>query len=59
LLLKNLRDYIPENATQEQIFDIIHRAWNLGLTGFKNGRETVASRIRRAEEFKIARGENY
>lgn len=59
LLLKNLQDYIPENATQEQIFDIIHRAWNLGLTGFKNGRETVASRIRRAEEFKIARGENY
>jgi hypothetical protein len=52
LLLKNLRDYIPEDATQEQIFDIIHRAWNLGLTGFKNGRETVASRIKRAEEFK-------
>ncbi|MDD5691312.1 MAG: hypothetical protein PHC37_06440 [Candidatus Omnitrophica bacterium] len=53
LLLKNLQDYIPKGATQEQIFDIIHRAWNLGLTGFKNGRETVASRIRRAEEFKL------
>jgi len=53
LLLKNLQDYIPRDATQEQIFDIIHRAWNLGLTGFKNGRETVASRIKRAEEFKI------
>jgi len=58
ILLKNLQAYIPENATQEQIFDIIHRAWNLGLTGFKNGAETVASRIRRAEEFKIARGGN-
>lgn len=54
LLLKNLQDYIPKDATQEQIFDIIHRAWNLGLTGFKNGRETVASRIKRAEEFKIS-----
>jgi len=52
LLLKNLQDYIPEDATQEQIFDIIHRAWNLGLTGFKNGKETVPSRTRRAEEFK-------
>ncbi|MBU0547296.1 MAG: hypothetical protein KJ710_03535 [Candidatus Omnitrophica bacterium] len=53
LLLKHLQDYIPEDATQEQIFDIIHRAWNLGLTGFKNGRETILSRIRRAKEFKI------
>ena len=53
LLLKNLQDYIPKDATQEQIFDIIHRAWNLGLTGFKSGRETVASRIKRAEEFKM------
>jgi hypothetical protein len=53
LLLKHLQGYIPEDATQEQIFDIIHRAWNLGLTGFKNGGETVASRIKRAEEFKL------
>ena len=59
LLLKNLQDYIPEDATQEQIFDIVHKAWNLGLTGFKNGRQTVSSRIKRAEEFKIAWGENY
>ena len=52
LLLKNLQEYIPEDATKEQVFDIIQKAWNLGLTGFKNGRETVASRIKRAEEFK-------
>jgi hypothetical protein len=51
-LLKNLQSYIPIDATQEQIFDIIHKAWNLGLSGFKNGRVTVASRIKRAEEFK-------
>lgn len=59
LLLSNLQEYIPENATQAKIFDIIHKAWNLGLTGFKNGRETVTSRTKRAEEFKIAWGENY
>ena len=59
LLIKNLRDYISEDATQEQIFDILHRAWNLGLRGFKNNREAVASRIKRAEEFKIAWGENH
>lgn len=52
LLLKNLQDYIPKDATQEQIFDIVHKAWNLGLTGFKNGKETVPSRTKRAEEFK-------
>jgi len=54
LLLKNLQEYLPENATQEQIFDVIHKAWNLGLTGFKNGRKPVASRTKRAEEFKTA-----
>ena len=59
LLLKHLQEYIPEDATQEQIFDIIHKAWNLGLTGFKNGGKTVASRIKRAKEFEIAWGENY
>lgn len=52
LLLKNLQSYIPSEATQEQIFDVIHQAWNLGLSGFKNGKITVASRIKRAEEFK-------
>ena len=52
LLLKNLQNYIPAGATQEQIFDIIHQAWNLGLSGFKNGGMTVVSRIKRAEEFK-------
>jgi hypothetical protein len=52
LLLKCLREYIPDGTGQEQIFDIIHKAWNLGLTGFKNGGQTVASRMKRAEEFK-------
>jgi hypothetical protein len=51
-LLKNLKDYIPANASKEEIFDVIHQAWNLGLTGFKNGRKVVASRAKRAGEFK-------
>lgn len=51
-LLKNLKDYIPVNASKEEIFDVIHQAWNLGLTGFKNGRSVVASRTKRAGEFK-------
>jgi|GEM_PF-1185422 len=59
LLLKNLQEYVPNNATQEEIFDIIHKAWNLGLTGFKSGRETVESRSKRAEEFKMAWGNTY
>jgi hypothetical protein len=54
-LLKNLQDYIPSGASQEQIFDVLHQAWNLGLTGFKNGGEVIASRTRRAEEFKASR----
>jgi hypothetical protein len=54
-LLKNLLDYIPKEATQEEVFDLLHRAWNLGLRGFKNGREVIASRVRRAEEFKASR----
>lgn len=51
-LLKNLKDYIPESASKEEIFEVLHQAWNLGLTGFKNGRKVVASRAKRAEEFK-------
>jgi hypothetical protein len=51
-LLKNLKDYIPEGASKEGIFDVLHQAWNLGLTGFKNGRKVVASRVKRAQEFK-------
>ena len=51
-LLKNLQSYIPVGATEKQIFDVIQQAWNLGLSGFKNGNLTVASRIERAEEFK-------
>jgi len=51
-LLKNLQDYIPRQASQEEVFDVLHRVWNLGLTGFKNGKDVVSSRIKRAEEFK-------
>lgn len=51
-LLKNLQNYIPRNASQEQIFDVLHKAWNVGLSGFKKGTEVVTSRARRAEEFK-------
>jgi hypothetical protein len=51
-LLKNLKDYIPERASKEETFDVLHQAWNLGLTGFKNGRQVVASRTKRAQEFK-------
>jgi hypothetical protein len=51
LLLKNLANYLPEKASNEQVFSIIHQAWNLGLTGFKNGRQVVASRTKRALEF--------
>jgi hypothetical protein len=50
-LLKNLQDSIPANATNAQMFAILHKAWNLGLSGFKNGRNVVSSRIKRAEEF--------
>jgi hypothetical protein len=56
LLLKNLQDYIPEGASREQIFDLLQKAWNLGLNGFKNGKEPIGSRIRRAEEFKTSMG---
>lgn len=53
-LLRNLRDYIPKGATQKEIFDILHRAWNLGLTGFKSGKGVVLSRTKRAEEFMVS-----
>ena len=51
LLLKNLTNYLPEMASKEQVFAVLHQAWNLGLTGFKNGRQVVASRTKRALEF--------
>ncbi len=51
-LLKNLKDYIQESASREQVFDVLHQAWNLGLSGFKKGRKVVFSRTKRAEEFK-------
>jgi hypothetical protein len=51
-LLKGLQNYIPESASKQEVFDVLHQAWNLGLTGFKNGRKVVSSRAKRAEEFK-------
>ena len=50
-LLKNLQRYIAFDATQKQTFECLQKAWNLGLSGFKNGKVVVASRLRRAEEF--------
>ena len=51
-LLKGLQNYIPKNASKQEVFDVLHQAWNLGLMGFKNGRKVVSSRTKRAEEFK-------
>lgn len=51
-LFKNLQDYIPNTATERQVFDVIEKAWNTGLSGFKNGRKIASSRVRMAEEFK-------
>jgi len=50
-LLKNLRDYLPEGSSKEQVFQVLQQAWNLGLSGFRGGRKVVASRSRRALEF--------
>jgi len=52
-LLKGLQKYIPPQATEEQIFDVLHNAWNTGLSGFKKGKVVVASRTKRAQEFKL------
>jgi hypothetical protein len=51
-LLKDLLKHLPADAGKEEIFDALQQAWNLGLSGFKQGRRVVASRMRRAEEFK-------
>jgi len=50
-LIGNLQDYISADASAQEIFDVVHRAWNLGLTGYKKGRVVVSSRIKRAGEF--------
>jgi len=56
LLLKHLQDYIPEGADRKTVFLVLHQAWNLGLSGFKRGRQVVSSRTRRAQEFLTAAG---
>ncbi len=50
-LLKNLQEYLPPKASKLQIFEVLHQAWNTGLSGFKNGRRVVESRTKRAWEF--------
>lgn len=50
-MLKSLRGYIPPAASKRDVFLVLHKAWNLGVGGFKKGREVVPSRTRRAEEF--------
>ncbi|MCU0650885.1 MAG: hypothetical protein MUC52_01455 [Candidatus Omnitrophica bacterium] len=50
-LLCNLQDSIPQSPAAWQIFDVVHKAWNLGLTGYRKGKNVASSRIKRAEEF--------
>jgi hypothetical protein len=50
-MLKNLQPYVSGTAGKKEIFLALHKAWNLGLGGFKRGREVVPSRTKRAEEF--------
>ncbi|MBP6919757.1 MAG: hypothetical protein KBC23_02055 [Candidatus Omnitrophica bacterium] len=51
-LIKNLRDYCEGGKEPSDVFDTVQQAWNLGLSGFKNGRKVVSSRMRRAKDFK-------
>lgn len=55
-MLKNLKGSLAPNAGKEEIFTVLHKAWNLGVGGFKKGREVVPSRARRAREFLAANG---
>jgi hypothetical protein len=50
-LLKNIQNESGASMDFTVIFNKLHRAWNLGLSGFKQGRRVVSSRARRAEEF--------
>lgn len=55
-MLKNLAAYLPEAAGKKELFTVIQKAWNLGLGGFKQGRQVVRSRELRAEEFLQSNG---
>ena len=55
-MLKSLKGYISRNAGKEEVFNAVHKAWNLGVGGFKKGREVVPSRARRAREFLAMNG---
>ncbi len=50
-LLKNLRGYLDPRADHVQTFNLLQQVWNLGFRGFKEGRQVVASRTKRAKEF--------
>lgn len=54
-MLKNLKPYMSAEGKKE-VFVVLHKAWNLGLGGFRRGREVVPSRARRAEEFLNSNG---
>jgi hypothetical protein len=50
-MLKNIKTCYSGTADKKEIFAALHKAWNLGVGGFKLGREVVPSRARRAQEF--------
>lgn len=51
-VLRNVLEDLSSGASREEVFDAVHRAWNLGISGYKRGRHVVRSRVIRAEEFK-------
>ena len=50
-LLSKLQGYIQQGSSYREIFNVLQQAWNLGLSGFKQGRQVVDSRATRAKEF--------
>jgi hypothetical protein len=50
-LLKNLQGYIRPESGYPEIFNLLQQSWNLGLRGFKEGRQVVSSRAKRTAEF--------
>ncbi|MDD2702588.1 MAG: hypothetical protein PHC33_01095 [Candidatus Omnitrophica bacterium] len=52
LLLKNLQEYLDPDSTPYETFNVLQQAWNLGLRGFKSGRNVVSSRIKKVNEYR-------
>ena len=52
-LLSKLQGDIPQGASRSEIFNVLQQSWNLGLSGFKQGRRVVSSREKKAAEFLI------